>query len=420
MRILVISNLWGANALGGYEMACRGVVMGLRARGHEVLVVTSVGRAPELHPDEGVKEIFKLHWFGPQPPEGHADTDLALNRSVASDYFNTYQLLSEIRTFRPDVVYAWNLFGIGGLAMLDLLGIVGAPWVLHLMDRLPDFLLNWTPSLSRMLFARPHGDILRTASVILMSEHLKDEITDYTGVIFERSPLIVPGWAPTPVGKRAPRAPDAPWRFVSAGSISDEKGCGLLLDAAAALVAEGERDFTIDVYGAGAIADFVERAQILGIGDRVRFLGGRTQSELFELYLGYDAFLFPTWEREPFGFAPIEASAHGCPAILTRNCGAAERLVDGVHCLKIERTAEALAEAMGRVMSGEVDSARLGRAAALACAQGLSFEHCLDSIEDRLAQEAGSWSAELADDPKLPLLLYSKHHLAYATTYGVE
>ena len=41
MRILIVSNLYPPHHIGGYELGCRDVVEGLKARGHEVKVLTS-------------------------------------------------------------------------------------------------------------------------------------------------------------------------------------------------------------------------------------------------------------------------------------------------------------------------------------------------------------------------------------------
>ena len=36
-----------------------------------------------------------------------------LHSAVCSSYANTLHLLDSLRSFRPDVVYVWNLIGIG-------------------------------------------------------------------------------------------------------------------------------------------------------------------------------------------------------------------------------------------------------------------------------------------------------------------
>ena len=48
----------------------------------------------------------------------------------------------------------------------------------------------------------------------------------------------------------------------------------------------------------------LEEPRTLQVDDRVRLLGPRSQPELLRSYAGYDAFLCPTWERDPFPFAP--------------------------------------------------------------------------------------------------------------------
>ena len=96
--------------------------------------------------------------------------------------------------------------------------------------------------------------------------------------------------------------------------------------------------------------------------------------------------------------APIEAAGCGTPPIMTRNCGAAERLVDGVHCVKIERTVEELVDAMHRIIARQLDLAKIGRAARSLVASDLSFSKCLRQIEEKLQTHATGWRHEAADD----------------------
>lgn len=46
MRILVLSNLYPPDFLGGYELGCRQAAEALAAAGHDVLVLTSAPRRP--------------------------------------------------------------------------------------------------------------------------------------------------------------------------------------------------------------------------------------------------------------------------------------------------------------------------------------------------------------------------------------
>jgi glycosyltransferase involved in cell wall biosynthesis len=293
------------------------------------------------------------------------------------------------------------------------------PWVLHLMDKQPEFIFGNIPTLVRPLFGRVSGETLRRTNVIAMSEHLLDEIAQDTGITFDNEVDIVPGWVNTEgLSLRTEYLQDGVARFVTAGAVVPHKGIGLIVDAAAALVALGVENFTIDVYGEGQIALFVEQASALGVQSKIRFLGGRSQTQLLAAYPTYDAFLFPTWEREPFGFAPIEAAACGCVPIMTRNCGASERVLDRVHCIKIERDVDELTDAMLEVIEGRVDLAALGRAGSQLVHSDLSLEKMIGQIERALERAATGWDTKRAGDPRLSLLFHVKQDLALAMARG--
>ncbi len=254
--------------------------------------------------------------------------------------------------------------------------------------------------------------------LIAMSDHLVEEIEALIGEDFAQPPDIVPGWAEA--GATLPHQPylrDGVARFVAAGTVAAAKGTDLILEAAALLKAEG-LDFTVDIYGAGEVARCVGRAHALQLDDRVRFLGPREQAELIALYAGYDAFLFPTAEREPFGFAPIEAAACATPPIMTANCGASERLVDEVHCLKVFRTAEELAAAMRRAASDGTALARMGRAAQRLVCSDLTFARCLARIEAILLVAGARPGPLPLDDHGLAALAFLKHNRSVRLRFG--
>jgi len=166
------------------------------------------------------------------------------------------------------------------------------------------------------------------------------------------------------------------------------------------------------------VAFYIDIAQRLGVQDVIFFRGPRTQEELFAHYVSFHAFLFPTWEREPFGFAPIEAAACGCVPALTRQCGAAERLVDTAHCLKIDRTTEGLADAMRQIITGDVDLAAMSRRAMTAVRSDITFRRMLGRIAAFLVQDVHDWDHGRGEDGRLALLLHTKHHLGAAMMFG--
>lgn len=418
MRVLILSNLYPPLVIGGYERACANVARGLVARGHDVRVLAGWSHVPGPPDPPYVRRHLDMRWLMPHRHTGLPET-VQLHEAMCSSYANSLHLIETLREFRPDVVYVWNLYGLGIAGLLDVLNHVRAPWALHLMDCLPGYLFDCVPPFVRDVFNARGAALWERATVISMSRQIIDEIADKTAIRFPQGVHYVPGWVDLEAAvPHEPYLRDGRARFVTAGSIVEHKGIGLIIEAAAALRRQGVENFAVDIFGDGEVPRYVDMARSFGVGDAVRFLGVRSQLELLRAYGGYDAFLFPTWDREPFGFAPVEAAGCATPPIMTAGCGAAERLVDAVHCVKIERTAEALAASMRGVIDGTHDVAALGRRAAALVARDLSFGRCLDAIEDVLLNMPRGANRDALDDPKLALLTFIKHDLSVSLRFG--
>lgn len=82
----------------------------------------------------------------------------------------------------------------------------------------------------------------------------------------------------------------------------------------------------------------------LGIADRVRFLGER--SDLPSVYQAVDGMLLPT-RYDPFANVTLEAAAAGLPIITSAANGAAEWFGDDLRILRRAEDSTALAAAIG-------------------------------------------------------------------------
>ncbi len=123
-----------------------------------------------------------------------------------------------------------------------------------------------------------------------------------------------------------------------AGQINRNKGVDILIEAAALVRDAGHEGFRIDLYGQADDSYFQALTRTRGLDRSSSFVGPRPQAELERLYAEHDLFAFPTWAREPFAFAPLEASWRGCVPLMSQLSGNAEWFVGGVHCLKADRT----------------------------------------------------------------------------------
>jgi Glycosyltransferase Family 4 len=157
MRVLFISNLYPPNYIGGYEIACSEVVRGLIQRGHEALVLTTFSHVPALPDPEYIDRCLDLRWHCPYPVSVSLN-DYHAFEAGCSNLQNTYEVATALRRFNPDVVYCWNLLGVGGLAILDLLTMLEVPWVLN--ARLPRsrFAQRFRPTLASKVLLRTSND----------------------------------------------------------------------------------------------------------------------------------------------------------------------------------------------------------------------------------------------------------------------
>lgn len=377
MRVLILSNVFPPGFIGGYELGAYDVALGLRGLGHEVRVLTS--------------DYFQ---------DDHAVLELAVERSlrcnslshtslpasdlsrVYYDFANVRVLGSALRRYRPDLVLAFNLHGLGVVAIIRYLQAVGIPLVLYLMDNVFRTLevQSQLNGLHRQLLgAFELGD---ATHVILMSRNLEKEVCGTLGRSL-RNVSFVPGWVVAP--KDSPGRAQEPGgeiaRFVFCSRVEPHKGTEVLLDAAEQVMRRSVR-FVIDVYGAGQTAAFVHGVQARGLGKHVFYRGVLGKDEVVARLADYDALLFPTWEREPFGFIAVEAAWAGCLPILTGGIGAAEWFIDGVDALKIARNGESLARAMVAV-AGWSAQARAERKSRLrrSARRLFPFESWLPKIE---------------------------------------
>src|SRR5262245_20966747 len=98
MKVLIVTDHYPPYGTGGYETACEAVVEGLRRRGHEVRVLTSVHGAGPHQRSDRVDRVL------------HRPQDSAFMPQLGWWELRDRQQLDRIvSSWRPDVVYAWKL-----------------------------------------------------------------------------------------------------------------------------------------------------------------------------------------------------------------------------------------------------------------------------------------------------------------------
>jgi glycosyltransferase involved in cell wall biosynthesis len=392
MRILVVSNMYPPDMVGGYELLCSNAVAALRQRGHEVVVLTSSTRgAPTLGRQEGVlRHLEVADIWNPHVMSRLDEPALSIHRARAGFVIghNAHTLVDVLRDFEPDVVYLWNLDGLGGLALAYTVQTLGHPWVWDLMDCVPRLLCTWQERPAPVLISEfnrvMHGRYMA------VSQGTVDEITD-AGLLLQDSVTLMPVWvsgATSPFTRTRFHRPGDHLRIVFASVLTRAKGIDIALDVARLLKQAGRSDFSLDVFGNALEGRVEEMITSAGVADCVTVRGFVPQADLLRSYLDYDVFLFPTHAREPFAVAPLEAITQGCVPVLTDNCGNAEWLVDNVHCVKAPRNAEAFAGRILDILAGDVDLEGIARRAAVAVRRDFSAEPVVSGRERILAEAA--------------------------------
>ena len=278
MRVLSVGALYPPHDLGGgYELTWRSSVLHLRARGHDVRVLASDRRAPEVDPaaelDPDVHR--ELRWYrrgGDLPPP-------RLGQTIRLERHNRAVLRRHLRRHRPDVVAWWQMSAMSlslveqvRRAGIPAVGIVGNEWLVA--GPRQDLWLAWCRAhgrraavAERLLGVPADVDLDRAATWLLNSEA--------TARLARSGGLTLPGAAVAHPGVDhdlfAPAAaPPWRWRLLYLGRLEARKGVHLAVEALALLPEAA----TLVLQGAGEAA-YVEqlrrRADDLGVSDRIRW-----------------------------------------------------------------------------------------------------------------------------------------------------
>lgn len=160
--------------------------------------------------------------------------------------------------------------------------------------------------------------------------------------------------------------------FLFLGSGFPRKGFDLLLEAFPKVHQQYPAARLLVVGKDSGQAGYEKRAQVLGISQAVRFLGGRSDAEA--CFGAADVYVLPT-RYDPFANATIEALASGLPVITTTGNGGGELIDQNVHgnVISLEDGVEGLV----RVMQSWCDPERVAQASL--AARKLAEQHGIKS-----------------------------------------
>lgn len=355
MRILVLSDTFPPENRGGAGAVAWAVADALRARGHQVLVLTTTA---EQMPRAGTENRLRVVRLKQLPP-GPWQLYLSLYRPDAAAAAR--RLVDE---FAPDAVHAHNVhqhLSFGALAAVS-----GPPLVLTAHDYLlfchsrflcsaGDPSLRARPLLCRHCRLRAWRLPLRNAfvrrtvrrhvgRVVCVSDAQRRAVAanGFAGRSRDGRPLLetiyngVDALAPSAspeeaAGFRRERGLGNGRAVLFGGRLSGAKGGEQLLRA---LDRARKRGADASLWVAGARPDYEQRlqelARELGLSSRLHLLGWLDQAELRRAFAACDVCATPSIHPDPFNLMNVEAMAAARPVVATCYGGAPEIVVDGV------------------------------------------------------------------------------------------
>ena len=449
MRILLLSNLYPPFVEGGAEILAGDIAAGLERLGHEVIVLTSsYGLSKPQH--DG-----KL-WRSLQPaPPVYFDRQRSfwsqLNQPF--NYYRRYHNAANARTLRqvvaattPDILYIWEITGIGVNSLLKVLPDLNIPIVFHLGSywllyaRSPEteqsrLRLRWLKQ--RLIGTVPE---LTWTSLIAVSATVKQEYVR-SGFDPKRIEVIYNGIDPRFLTlPRSASNEEKTFQLLFVGRIRVEKGILVILKAldllmhemnGAAMLSAKQSDghnagtssmhemngsvmlsaakhldsppLHLHIFGDGDETYISELKTFLhekGLTEIVTFHGKVPQDELIQHYDRCDLLLVPSLWQEPFGLVVAEAMARGLPVIASNVGGPAEILTHEINGLLVEAGNEqALALAISQLIKDPEKRKRFGQAARATVQQRFVIEENASRVEQHLQRAINRVILSAAKDP---------------------
>lgn len=420
MNILIISNLYPPNVVGGYERLCFETASALVEGNHRVSVLTSNygGRLADYPGQDADRSLRML-----------ADTDDIYKGFSASESekkaindHNLAVLECKLATVQPDVVFVWNLFFLD-VSFLSAIQSSGVRTVFLLTDNWLILFLkpafwyryftggvlasrSW-PAVIRSalgnLRVRMFPDNISIAGEAIFPSRFMQAFYAQAGCRFQKTVVIPHGVHLTPHDEASYRnrmetVKKGEIHLLFAGRVVEMKGVHTILESLPEIV-RGLPDTSVRLTVMGDCQDrqyqdrletIIRRCHLEGV---VTFRYPVPESNLFTVFQEYDIFLFPSL-YEPFSLTLIHAMAAGIPVAASDVGGNREIVFPEKTGLLFPRAdAQALAGAVLRLAA----NAGLRRELAMAgreTAGRFTFQAMVQQVEAYLQAPSGWEAAE--------------------------
>ncbi|WP_297517894.1 glycosyltransferase family 4 protein [Thermococcus sp.] len=345
LKIALVSD-WYYPKLGGVAVHIHDLALNLRRLGHEVDIITNnlpTGRENELW--EAEVGLVKV--------PGHVVKDVGVNATVLSH--NARILEPYLRDY--DVVHGQHAFTPLALKAVSLARKLGQASIIttHSIDLENTQYLRAAARVTFPYFKyylmNPHRIIAVSKASKLFIKKFTDVPVDvvYNGI---NTSMFHDGWNKDELREELGLG-DGPL-ILYVGRLEPRKGVNVLVSAMRWI------DGTLLVVGNGNMLPLLRsEAKMLGVSERVRFMGTVEYGLLPRIYGASDVFVLPSLS-EAFGIVLLEAMSSGVPTVGT-TVGGIPEIIDRCGLLVPPGDARKLAEAVNMILDNKSLAKKLGR-----------------------------------------------------------
>jgi len=340
MRILLISNFYPPYHIGGYEQSCCEAAQGLKARGHEVRVLTSTYgvTGPEC---DG--EVYR--WLERDIGREPRSLGLRAIRVLRREARNQSAFTRIAREFEPDLVYLWNLTGIS-ISIVFWAQRMNIPTCFYIGDkwlgswRRDPWYLLWPPAPRRLVVRianRSLRSLLKLVGIVAtdtldlrnvqFASHFLKRFAQEAGEAVSDADVIY--WGVDDKQFTCKSHGGDVRRLLFVGQVVAHKGVHTAVEALRILVRDcGHTSLKLTIVGGSSTPEYVselrQTVQTSGLEDNVEFAGPVSRERLPEVYRAHDVLLFPSIIDEGLGLTLLEGMASGLAVLGTASGGSAE------------------------------------------------------------------------------------------------
>ena len=420
MRILAVNGFYPPYHITGYDLGCQDIVAALKARGHDIKVLTSRACL-----EAGLVEENVYRWLKP-----HCREKLAWRGAVLKELVNQTAFKRVCRDVVPEVVLFFNpTYVSASLVLLAReMGIPSSFYVAnhwYLVYEKDHWFRVWPKGgkggqairfFGQKYRLIPPSEPLHFGQAMFANSYLRS-LAEQVNLPMDGA-VVIP-WG-IDVGRFSPRSLPAskPSRLLYVGQVRPNKNVDQVLRALGILRRDHGRDqlsLTIagcDPWDPSPRAQYQNslRALVEGLGLQraVHFAGWTPRENMPSIYRNHDIFLFPGTGEGASSLALLDAMASGMAVVSTLTNGNSDILRDGKNALVFPKgdVQQCARQVLRLIDSPPLYEAVRARARA-EIEQRFRLEQTAEAIEGRLKEAAARTGTD-----RPPVLAEKKAFLA--------